>query len=97
MVTYIDEIVEKVMNECKIKSRDLAKLYALLVLTKGNSITLKDVHDAWALNMNYRPTTDKCFGHDHKSIVPFNELSVESQNKDQRFVNSLIKIANSMR
>lgn len=82
------------MNECKIKSRDLAKLYALLVLTKGKSITLKDVHDAWAMNMNFRNITDKCYGHEHKSIIPFNELPIEIQNKDQRFVNSLIKIAN---
>lgn len=59
MKTYIDIVVERVSNDLHIKNKELSRLYALLVLTKGNTITLKDVHDAWAMSMNFRPTTDR--------------------------------------
>lgn len=96
MKTYIDTIVEEVMDKAHV-NKYLAQMYALLVLTKGEDITLKDVHDAWAMNMNFRPQTPTCYGHEHRSIVPFDELSVETQNKDQKFVNVLRSIAKNYR
>lgn len=51
MKTYIDTIVEEVMDKAHV-NKYLAQMYALLVLTKGEDITLKDVHDAWAMNVN---------------------------------------------
>ncbi len=94
--TYIDKIVEEVKQTLHIKDEKLAQMYALLVLTKGENITLKDVHDAWAMNMNYKKTTDYCYGHEHKSIVPFDQLDVEVQNKDAKFVDKLKEIANQI-
>ena len=96
METYIDKIVTKVENKLHIKDKNLAKFYALLVLVKGKNITLKDVHDAWAVNMNYKNKTDFCYGHEHKSIVPFNELSKEVQEKDSKFLSKLLEIANDL-
>ncbi len=93
MVTYIDEVVKLVKDELHIKDERLAQVYALLVLTKGTDITLKDVHDAWSMNMNYKTKTKYCFGHEHKSIVPFEKLDSEVQNKDTKFVEGLQKIA----
>lgn len=93
MKTYIDEIVETVSTKLHIKNKELSRLYALLVLTKGERITLKDVHDAWAMSMNFRPTTEYCYGHNHKSIVPFDELAQDVQNKDKNYVRKLIEIA----
>lgn len=97
MKTYIDNIVEIVSDELHIKNKELSRLYALLVLTKGNKITLKDVHDAWAMSMNFRPTTDKCFGHEHKSLIPFDELSEDVKNKDKIYVEKLNMIANKIK
>ena len=97
MITYIDKVVNMVKEQAHIKNNDLAHMYALLVLVKGENITLEDVHDAWAMNMNYRPQTPYCYGHEHHSIVPFDELSVECQSKDQQYVNTLIAIARSLK
>ncbi len=44
-----------------------ARLYTLLVLTRGEQTTLADVHDAWAVGRNLdRP--------EHADLVPFGEL-----------------------
>lgn len=96
MTTYIDEIVEKVADALHIKNKDLSRLYALLVLTKGATITLKDVHDAWSMSMNFRTKTEKCFGHEHKSLVPFDELPKEVQEKDEKYVRKLNEIAKEL-
>ena len=97
MQTYIDEVIEAVKAETHIKSDRLAQMYALLVLTKGEAISLKDVHDAWAVDMNSRPRTDHCYGHDHKSIVPFSALPDETRQKDQRFVIALKRVAANLK
>ena len=44
--TYIDTITTEVAKRTKIKDRTLVRYYALLVLTKGEHMTLADVHDA---------------------------------------------------
>jgi hypothetical protein len=95
--TYIDTVADKIATEANIKNRSLLQLYTLLVLTKGENITLEDVHDAWATSMNFRPVTPNCYGHEHKSIVPFNQLSEETQNKDVKFVKKLQKIAKDLK
>lgn len=91
--TYIDKITNAVAERTRIKNKCLVRVYALLVLVKGENITLKDVHDAWAMDMNFKPQTDYCYGHEHLSIVPFDELSVETQNKDKKYVDILRSIA----
>ena len=96
MVTYIDKVVVKVEKESGIKSKLLVRYYALLVLVKGEKITASDVHDGWSMNMNFKERNDYCYGHDHLSLVPFDELSEECQHKDDRFVESLRKIARDL-
>lgn len=91
--TYIDEITDKVKDKCNIRDSRLASLYALLVLRKGTDLTLGDVHDAWAVWMNFKPQTERCYGHEHKSIVPFDELPHDVQVKDTRFLERLITVA----
>lgn len=95
-VTYIDDVMDKVQCATHIRDPYLLRLYALLVLTKGVSVTLKDVHDAWAMNMNYKPQTPYCYGHEHRSIVPFEELSKSVQEKDRKYVDALIKVAKDL-
>lgn len=95
--TYIDIVANKIATETNIKNRSLLQLYTLLILTKGENITLKDVHDAWATSMNFRPITPNCYGHEHKSIIPFDQLSKETQDKDVKFVKKLKKIAKDLK
>lgn len=97
METYIDKVVEKVKAESGIYNKELIKYYALLVLVKGEDITCEDVHDGWAMSMNFRETTPYCYGHEHFSLVPFSELSKESQVKDLPFVEKLKKIAQELK
>ena len=94
---YIDKVVDAVSKETGLKSSYLTRVHALLVLTKGEDITLKDVHDAWAMDMNFRKQTNYCYGHEHRSIVPFNELSKEVQDKDQEYVDALKRVAKRFR
>lgn len=98
MKTYIDEIVEKVKERTGLKGKGLTKLYAFLVLVKGESITLEDIHDAWSMDMNYKDITPPfCYGHEHKSIVPFDQLSEETQNKDKEYLDALLNIAKEIK
>ena len=96
MKTYIDELVEKVSAATGLKSKETVKLYALLVLIKGENITLEDVHDAWSIMMNFRTYNPSYLGHEHPSIVPFDQLSYETQQKDKKYADALIKVAKEM-
>jgi hypothetical protein len=49
------------------------------------------------MNMNYRESNPPyCYGHDHRSIVPFNELSKETQDKDAKYLEALKKVAKEL-
>ncbi len=63
----------------------LLDLYTLLVLVKGEEVTLEDVHDAWAV---WRSRTRR----DHPSIVPFDDLTKEIQDYDAPYAEA-IKLA----
>ena len=93
MITYIDKVTELVAERTQLNNDDLVHLYALLVLVRGTDITLKDVHEAWAMNMNFKEKSDWCRGHDHPCIVPFEELSREEQEKDRHFADILRAVA----
>lgn len=63
---------------------ELLVSYTLLGLTKGVNVTLEDVHDAWS---SWRAFSDRP---DHKSLVPFDELSPEVQDMDKPFQDAII-------
>ena len=94
METYIDKVVNMVKKETGLKSEQIVRYYALLVLVKGEDVTLSDVHDGWSMAMNYKESNPPyCYGHDHKSIIPFDELSKETQDRDVIYVETLREIA----
>ena len=98
MKTYIDEIVEKVAERTELKGKNLIRLYSLLVLVKGENITLEDIHDAWSMDMNFKDITPPfCYGREHKSIVPFDQLNEETQNKDKEYLDALLTVAKEMK
>ena len=61
---------------------DLLDLYTLLVFVTGTQTELVHVHDAWALWRNKTKS-------DHKSLVPFPQLTVEEQEKDREYVQAI--------
>lgn len=84
-MNYVEEIQEELVKKIKV-NKNLLSLYSLLVLTKGINVTLKDVHDAWALDKN------RTFP-EHYSIVPFEELPYEVQQKDFYYANAIREVA----
>ncbi len=90
MNNYIDEIKKELADRVKI-GKGLQNVYALLVLVKGTDVTLADVHDAWAVNINQHWDFEQ-FGN-HRSLVPFDQLSEEVQEKDQKYVDAIREVA----
>ena len=65
---YIDEVKDELRKHIQV-GKGLQDVYALLVLVKGQNVTLKDVHDGWAVNIN--KTADFAGYGSHRSIIPF--------------------------
>lgn len=98
-MTYIDQasaaLVAALAEHCG-KDEDagitmsLFDVYLLLVLTSGEDVTPKQVHDVWAIAEWYtRP--------DHRSIVPFDQLAPEVQALDQPFVDAIQAAARALK
>lgn len=64
----------------------LYRLYAVLLLVKGQDVTPEDVHNAWtAWASEHEP--------ENRNLLPFKELSLNSQKKDQKYVDAIHEIA----
>jgi len=81
-MTYIDTARAALEARCPGQDDALLDLYALLVLVKGDSVTLEDVHDAWAI---WRSRTSPA----HQSIVPFDQLTPSVQKLDQSYADAI--------
>jgi len=64
----------------------LLEVYALLVFIVGEQCTNEHIHDAWSVWQNRTMQ-------DHRSLVPFNELSKEVQDLDEPYRQAVIKAA----
>ena len=88
---YIDKVAADIGKNCGMtfaepQERRLLRIYAVLCLAKGARTTSKDVHDAWSA---WRVETDP----DHRSLVPFKELSAEIQAYDDMYRDAIRKVA----
>ncbi len=83
---YVQAVLDRLNQASPGLDPDLAQLYALLALVKGVDTTLEDVHDAWAL---WRNATNP----QHKSLVPFDELTLEVQELDREYMDAIHKAA----
>jgi hypothetical protein len=85
-LNYVERVIDLILGEDNDLDFALAEMYALLVLVKGVNITMQDVHDAWAIWRNQtRPS--------HQSIIPFDELTVEVQELDRKYMDMLHRVA----
>lgn len=65
----------------------LYRFYALLALTKGQQTTNEDVHNAWAAwKAQIGPKH-------HKSLIPFDQLTVEVQDLDTPYRDAIQGVA----
>jgi len=90
---YIDDVKEELLKHVQI-GKGLQNVYALLVLVKGQDVTLKDVHDAWSVNINQ--TWDFQTNGNHYSLIPFEELKQSVAEKDQKFVDAIKETAKAL-
>lgn len=90
--TYINEARRTLAESLDGKQLEpaLIDLYTLLVLVKGEAVTLADVHDAWAV---WRSRTNSA----HRSIVPFGQLTVEVQALDGPYTAAIAATAAALR
>ncbi len=93
-MNYIDGVKVELNQHIKV-GKGLQDVYAILVLVKGEDVTLKDVHDAWAVNI-LRTWDFKQFG-EHRSVVPFDQLTPEVQAKDQKYVDGIKATARALK
>lgn len=61
---------------------DLERLYVLLVFTRGEQTTLRDVHDAWAI---WRTQTNP----QHRLCICFEDLTPEVQELDRKYMQAI--------
>ena len=87
-MNYIQRIKSMLSKKLDIKD-DLLDLYSLLVLVKGTKCTLEDVHDAWAVWQNK-------YKSDHKSLIPFENLSPEVQGLDREYTEAIVEVAREL-
>lgn len=94
-LNYIDRIAHLICVEIEPdirptdRANELYRLYALLVLVKGEATTLVDVHDAWSVWMLPQDST-------HSSLLPFEELDEQTRREDTPFVEAIHRVANSI-
>jgi hypothetical protein len=91
-MNYLDQIAVEIHRaadgDAEIDPDDLPlyRIYAVLALAKGTKVTAEDVHDAWSA---WRADTQP----DHRSIVPFEELSPRVQSMDEPYVAAIRRVA----
>jgi hypothetical protein len=91
-MNYLDQIADEIHRaahgDAEIDPDDLPlyRIYAVLALAKGTKVTAEDVHDAWSA---------WCAGTqpNHRSIVPFEELSPRVQSMDEPYVAAIRRVA----
>jgi len=80
-MNYIQK-TKKILSKKIDVENDLLNLYTLLVFSKAGNATLEDIHDAWSI---WRNETNP----DHKSLIPFSELTAEVQEMDREYTEAI--------
>lgn len=94
-MNYLDKLAAEIQRTADPKSvppdeyLPLYRLYAILLLAKGQDVTAEDVHNAWtAWASEHDP--------ENRNLLPFKELSLPVQRKDQTYVDAIHKVAVDM-
>lgn len=91
-MTYLDALADEIRGAVATDAlpdgdtSSLFRIYAVLLLAKGEEVTREDIHNAWVAWM-----LDK--GEMHKSLVPFSDLDAETQAEDSPYVVAIRTVA----
>jgi hypothetical protein len=95
-MNYLDELGSRIRSQ--VPPRDLPnedteslfRLYAVLLLAKGDAVTSADVHNAWSAWMSDREGG-------HEALVPYDDLSPVTTAEDEPFVAAIRAVARRIR
>lgn len=91
-MNYIDALAAEIRDRVPARlvpdgdTETLFRLYAVLLRSKGEAVSLEDVHDAWSAWMS---ATDP----NHAALRPYPELSQETQAADQPYLDAIRAVA----
>lgn len=91
---YLDELAEAIRQAVPSEALPggdtvpLFRMYAVLLLAKGDQVTRADVHNAWVAWMAGR-------NREHESLVPFSDLAAQTQAEDSPYVIAIRTVARS--
>ncbi len=95
-MNYLDIIAAEIQRAADPDARPpdedlpLYRLYAVLLLAKGKDVTPEDVHNAWAAwASDHEPES--------RDLLPFKELSLRDQRRDQPYVDAIRQVAERIR
>lgn len=94
-VVYLDHWAEKIRSKVpsskqpRADDQALFRIYAVLLLAKGEAVSAEDVHNAWSAWMGE-------IDPDHAALVPFSELPPETAADDQVYVMAIQETAQSL-
>lgn len=89
---YLDELARAIRREVpedRLPAGDtteLFRMYAVLLLAKGEQVTRADVHNAWVAWMAASEPS-------HDALVPFERLDAQTQSEDSPFVVAIRTVA----
>ncbi len=92
---YLDELAEAIWRAVLPEALPggdtsaLFRVYAVLLLAKGEQVTRADVHNAWVAWMAGQDS-------DHESLVPFSDLDAATQAEDSPYVLAVRAVARSL-
>ena len=91
---YLDELAEAIRRAVPAKAlpdgdtSSLFRMYAVLLLAKGEEVSRADVHNAWVAWMAERDDN-------HEALVPFSDLDASTQAEDSPYVIAIRAVARS--
>lgn len=91
-MNYLDDVAARIRRALPTeatapdRSEGLFRIYAVLVLAKGQDTTAEDVHNAWVAWMAGRQP-------DHESLIPFRALSASTQSEDTPYLLAIHQVA----
>lgn len=93
--SYLDKIAAEIWRTAEpdsvLSDEDLPlyRIYAVLLLAKGLDVVAEDVHNAWVA---------WACEHDaeSRSLLPFKELSLRTQSKDQPYLDAIHQVSKRM-
>ncbi|MFD9367148.1 hypothetical protein ACFWA6_05480 [Streptomyces sp. NPDC060020] len=91
-MTYLDPLADMIRSclppeaEPPENSADLFRMYAVLLMAKGEQVTEEDVHNAWSAWM-------QSLNSSHESLVPFRDLSPETRAFDAPYAEAIRRAA----